>query len=389
MNVKDHFPFFRKHPDLVYLDSAATAQKLDCSLETFQDISTSAANIHRGAYPLSLSISERYEDARSEIADFIGATPHTISFSKNATESLNLVTKQFKHLTAGDVIVTSVAEHHSNFLPWMRLAEETGATLDVLPVLSDGNLDLHAYETILQTGKVRIVALTAQSNVLGKKLPVKDFVKLAHKYNAKIVIDGTQHIVHHRVNVTDLDCDYYAFSGHKLYSVDGVGVLYAKHDPLYPLLLGGGMVASVQRCHYTLATPPHSLEAGTPPIASAIALGETVRFLKKLNWHDLESHQHKLLRDTLDYLRSIDGIRILGKPDSGCISFVIDGKNTFDLATLLGEKGICVRSGLHCTEPLHQLLDVDGSIRVSFGIYSQPSDVEQFCQAMNSVLKML
>lgn len=397
--IRKDFPFFSSHPTIAYLDSAATAQKPAVVLEAMNEFySRSNANVHRGAYPIADEASRMFEDARREVAQFIGAASHNqIIFTKNATEALNTAAHGIAstRLAAGDEIVLSAAEHHANLVPWQHYAARTGARVVVLPVSDEGILDLDAAAQLISV-RTKVLAITHCSNVLGVQNPIKQLVVLARRVGALVVVDGAQSVAHGAVNVQELDCDVLAFSGHKLGGPTGIGVLYARTELLNqwpPLLFGGGMVDTVDFTKTTYAPPPHRFEAGTPPIAEAIGLAAALRYLNTIGMESIAAHCYGLRAQAAAGLIQIPGVRILGPQNSGneggIISFAIEGIHPHDLAWYCGDRGVCVRAGSHCAHPLIKSFGLDGTVRASFYLYSTEQEVQRLIATVDQAVASL
>lgn len=393
--LKKYFPIFQKNPKIVYLDSGASAQKLQSVIDAMDDFYTQTyANIHRGLYKWSEVSSEMYDAVREKVAKFIGAkSPSEIVFTRGTTDAINLLAGSYsKLLMAGDEVIVSELEHHSNMLPWKNLENEKGVRVKFLPVLGDGNFD---YAWLKQNvgERTKLVCVSGQSNVIGIKNNIPEIVKIAHQVGAKVLIDGAQLTVHSAVNVSRDDIDFYAFSGHKIYGPTGIGVLYGKLDLLKqmpPYQLGGDMVESVSFDNVVFKEPPSKFEAGTPPIAEVVGLGVAVDFLMNIGMDNVERDGAELTSYAIQRLSKIDGVHIIsGKDSNSIVSFYIDGISSFDVGTLLGSRGICVRVGKHCAEPLHHRFGIDSSIRLSFGIYNDETDVDRFIEELEKVLLLL
>ena len=386
INIKNQFPIFKKHPSLIYLDNAATTQKpqevIDALVDYYTDYN---ANIHRGIYTFGEQATEQYEKSRATVADFIGAQKDEIVFVKNATEGINLVASAWglEHIKAGDNIVLTEYEHHANLLPWQRLAQQTGATLHIIPVHDDGTLDYQRIDTVI-TEKTKLVAFSAVSNVIGAYAHSKLIIDAAHKVGAKVLMDAAQLVAHESVNVKQLDVDFMVFSGHKLFGPTGIGVLYIKkalQQEMVPYQVGGGMVFDVdwQQTHY--AQGPHKFEAGTPPIAQAIGLAAAINWFKKQDLKSIAEHETSLMCMLLEGLECLPGVRIFGpieqlKHKGHLVSFVVDGFHAHDVAAFLNQADIAVRAGHHCAQPLAKRLGVDASVRVSLACYNTQQDIK-------------
>ncbi|MEG1635528.1 MAG: SufS family cysteine desulfurase [Rikenellaceae bacterium] len=398
-NIRREFPILAtkvNQKDLVYLDNAATSQKPQLVIDKVSELHSSCnANIHRGSHYMSNRVTEQYEAAREKVSRFIGAeSAKSIVFTSGATASINLIASSYgAFIGKGDHIVVSEMEHHSNIVPWQMLCERTGAVLKVVPFNDKGELDIDAYLEIL-TPQVKLVAITQASNVLGTMPDIKFIIGAAHERGSRVAIDGCQGVVHGEVNVKDLDCDFYAFSGHKLYGPTGIGVLYAKEELLQimpPYMGGGDMVAHVAFEKTTYADVPLKFEAGTTNFIGAIALGTAIDYLDSINIKEAHAHENKLLRYATDILSNIDGLTIYGIAESKCplLSFNIEGIHHYDLALLLDKQGVAVRSGTHCAEPIMKHYSMSGCVRASFAFYNTTSEVDALYKAINVAVKML
>lgn len=401
--IRRQFPILAQaidgHP-LVYLDSAATSQKPAAVLDRMRKFyEEENANAHRGMHVLAERATVAYENARGVIRHFLNARrPEEIVFTKSCTESINLVAKTWgkTHLTEGDAIVLTMLEHHSNIVPWQQLCEERGCELHWVDIEDDGTLKMDQLAAYLKEGHVKLVSLTAQSNVLGVRPLLKKIVTLAHTHGAAVLVDAAQSVAHHQTDVQALDCDFLAFSGHKLYGPTGIGILYGKQEILrsMPPFLGGGMmIQEVHQDRFTPADIPHKFEAGTQPMAEAVGLGAAIDWMAQFSWKDIEAHEQMLLAETLNILGPIKGLRILGpgiaEKISGCVSFVTDGIHPHDLTEILGRQGICLRAGHHCTQPLHRRLGITASSRVSVGIYNTKEDIAALAPALKKAMQHL
>ena len=394
---KKDFPIFANNPGLVYLDSAATSQKPKQVLDAIADYyETYNANVRRGLYPLSEKATKEVERVRVKVAKFINAKePSEIVFVRNTTEAINLVAYSMSHnITKGDTVVTTVMEHHSNFVPWQQLCLQKGANFEVLDI--DGHGFLNSKNQITKIKNCKIAALTHVSNVLGTINPICEILKELRTTNPKriTVIDGAQAVPHMGVDVQDLDADFYAFSGHKMFAATGIGVLYGKKkllEQMPPFLFGGEMIREVTVEKTTFADPPHKFEAGTPDIAGIISLGAAIDYLEGIGMDNVRKHEGELTVYTLNQLGKIDGITIYGpavQNHSGVISFNIEGVHAHDVAQILGDMGICVRSGHHCAMPLHKRLGVPATARASFYLYNDESDIHAFIDGIKKVKKI-
>jgi cysteine desulfurase/selenocysteine lyase len=395
--IRADFPILsrrvRNDKALVYLDSGATSQKpvqvLDAEREFYERHNGAA---HRGAHLLSEEGTEIYEGARAKVARFIGASPSEVVFTKSATEAINLVAFALGSgprqgwVKAGDEILISEVEHHANLVPWQQLAQRTGATLKWFKALPDGRMDV---DPSLITPRTKIVAVTGQSNVTGVIPPVAEITRLAHEAGALVLVDGAQSVPHHPVDVTALDVDFLAFSGHKMLGPLGLGVLYGKYarlDALPPFLTGGSMIEVVRMEQSTFLPPPARFEPGVPPAAQAAGLGAAVDYLTALGMDNVAAHEESLTAHALDALREIKGVRVIGpdttKDRGGAVAFEVDGVHPHDVGQVLDELGVAVRTGHHCAWPLHRTLGVQSSARATFYVYNTHDEVDALAEAI-------
>ena len=398
---------------LVYLDNAATTQKPLCVIERERDYYLHEnCNIHRGVHYLSQKATEAYEHARQTVADFVHAKEaREIIFTRGTTESLNLLATSFERLLLSTsnsqlstdsqlstlnsqlkVLVTSM-EHHSNLVPWQQMVQRHHGQLLVVPMDDKGVLDLNRYEELLKEGP-KVVSVAHISNVLGTINPVKEMVKMAHQYNIPVVIDGAQSIAHHPIDVQDLDCDFFVFSGHKMYAPMGIGGLYGKAEwleKLPPYQFGGEMVDTVSFEKTTFNVLPYKFEAGTPNVGAALGLETAIQFLQSLDRKEVEAHEILLLQKTIQQLSEIDGIHFIGEAEqrSGLVSFVIDGIHPYDLGTIIDKMGVAVRTGHHCAEPVMTRFSIPGTVRASFAMYNTMEEVDVFVKAVQRAATML
>lgn len=395
--LKINFPIFKHHPELIYLDSAATTQKpqsvIDAEMQFYEK---DYATVHRGIYRLSENATTMYENTRETIRHFIHAAhAHEIIFTKGTTESINLVAYSFGlcNMQENDEIILSAAEHHANIIPWQQVCEKTGAKLIIIPLLEKGELDFDAYLSALNE-KTKLVAITHVSNVLGIINPVKKIITAAHANNTPVLLDGAQAIAHVSVNVQDLDCDFYVFSAHKLYGPTGVGVLYGKEkylEKMPPYQTGGNMIRSVTFEKTEFNVLPYKFEPGTPNIAGVIGLGAAIHYIRAQDkpyfFDDISLHEKKLLNYAIDKLFEINGLKIVGAAQNkiGVISFSLADIHPHDVATILDQFNIAVRAGHHCAMPLMHYLNVPALTRVSFGMYNELADIDAFIIALNKV----
>lgn len=378
------------HP-LVFLDNAASTQKPLSVIQKMRQMHEEKyANVHRGAYQLSAEITDEYEKSRQKIADFIHA-PGTknVVFTKNGTESINLVAYSWgRHfLNPGDEIIVTEMEHHSNLIPWQILTQEMDVVLRVIPILDDGTLDLETYKLLLSE-KTKLVAVTHVSNVLGTVNPIAKIVALAHNAGARVLVDGAQSTPHFPVDVQALDCDFFTFSGHKMLGPTGIGVLYGKEDILEempPFLGGGDMIADVWIDHATYNELPIKFEAGTPPFVEAIGLGAAVDYLNAIGMERVWKHELEITSYVLSELKKVPDIRIFGPETqrAGVISFCLDDIHPHDIATVLDQYGVAIRTGHHCAQPLMRRLGVSGTARASFYLYNTLEEVDVLVNSLN------
>jgi cysteine desulfurase/selenocysteine lyase len=377
-----------------YLDTGATAQKPQAVIDAVsRAMGADYATVHRGVYKRSADMTLAFERARERVAGFIGATsPNEIVFTKGATEAINLVAASWgQSLKAGDRIMLSQLEHHSNIVPWQLLRDRTGIEIDVCPLTLDGLIDLDALEAML-TPAHKLVALAHVSNVLGSVLGVKRAAKAAHAVGAKLLLDGCQSAPHMRLNMAELGCDFFVFSGHKLYGPTGVGVLWARADILEampPYQGGGAMIDRVSFERTTYAPVPARFEAGTPMIAEVIGLHAAIDYVEAIGMENIFAHEAALVTQTRDALRSMNSITLFGPEKSaGIVSFAMQGVHPHDIGTILDEEGVAVRAGHHCCQPLMAHLGVDATARASFGLYNDENDVAALVRGLERVKKV-
>jgi len=378
---------------LAFLDSGASAQKpvqvLDRMDKAYR---LEYANVHRGAYTLSQLATDNYENARTTVANFVKAkTPDEIIFTRNVTAAINLVAHSYGRtfLRAGDEIIISHMEHHANIVPWQLLRDAIGVEIKVVPVDDHGNFLMNEFEKLL-CPKTKLVAVTQVSNVLGTVLPIKKIVQQAHNAGARVLIDGCQGIVHGGVDVQELDADFYAFTGHKLYGPSGIGVLWGKLDLLNtmpPYEGGGDMIENVTFERTTYREAPARFEAGTPPIVEAVGLAAAIDYMTDIGFQNIAIHENKLLAYATDGLTKIKGLRIIGQADikAPIISFELDGVHAHDISTIIDSKGVAVRAGHHCAQPLMDRFGLSATARASIGMYNNTEDIDQLIDALNYV----
>ncbi len=381
---------------LVYLDNAATTQKPRCVIDKITEIYTTVnANVHRGVHFLSQEATEVHEASRKVVQQFIhAASPNEIVFTRGATESINLVASSFCNAfcSEGDEILISAMEHHSNIVPWQMQAERLGLKLRVAPINERGELILEQLEQLI-TPRTKLIAVTHISNVLGTVNPIKAIIDIAHRHDVLVLIDAAQSVQHTKVDVQALDCDFLAFSSHKIYGPTGVGVLYGKEkwlNALPPYQGGGEMIASVSFEKTTYNTLPYKFEAGTPDYVGAAALAEALRYLTAIGIDKIASYEQELLSYATEKLSSIAGLRIIGTAAEkrSVLSFLVEGVHPYDMGTLLDRMGIAVRTGHHCAEPLMRVLGIDGTVRASFAFYNTREEVDLLAEGIVRIVKM-
>lgn len=399
--IRADFPIFERlvgGKPLAFLDSAVSAHKPRQVLEALGDFyEHSYGNVGRGVYTLAERANEAYEKAREKARKFVNAhSPREIIFTRNTTEGLNLVAYAWglDNLGPGDIVLASELEHHSNFVPWQEVARRTGAEFRVIPVSSEGELELDALEQVASGGDLKIVAITAISNSLGTIVPVERLIRFAHERGALAVIDAAQAAPHREVDVQALDCDFLAFSGHKMCGPSGVGVLYGRSELLErmsPFMTGGGMIRRVSVEKTTWAELPHKFEAGTPPVAEAVALGAAIDYLDGIGLDSIAAHEHELTAYALERLGELPGVTLYGPPlerRAGIVSFNLEGIHPHDVAQILDAEGVCVRAGHHCNQPLMRKLGVAATSRASFYLYSLPEEIDRLVAGLERTQKV-
>lgn len=399
-NLRSDFPILTKKINgkpLLYFDNAATSQKPQAVIDALVNFYTEHnSNISRSVYAFGEETTTLYEHARATVAHFINANPEDIIFTKGTTEGINFVASTWaaQHIKKDDRILVSQMEHHSNLIPWQQCAKDTGAHLDVIPVLPNGTLDLTILPNVLSK-KTKLVAVTHVSNALGTRNEIEQIIKAAHAVGARVLIDAAQSAPHERIDVKKLNCDFLVFSGHKMLGPTGIGVLYIKkelHDQTRPYQYGGGMIYEADMRHASWQKAPHKFEAGTPPIAQAIGLAAAIEYLQThVSFDDLRKHEAMLCAALIDGLAPFKKVKILGPVDqlkkSGhLVSFTIDGMHPHDIAAHLSTFGICVRAGNHCAQPLFKALGIIGSVRASFYLYNTVQEVEYLLKALEQLL---
>ena len=400
--VRRDFPILKQEVHglpLIYLDNAATSQKPVAVIETLSNYYKSYnANVHRGDHCLSGKATDAYEAARDKVANFVNAASRQeIVFTRNATEAINLVAYSWglNNLKSGDEIILSVMEHHSNLVPWQTIAQKTGAVIKYVQLTENEELDIENYKSLL-SDKTKLVALVHISNALGCINPVEEIVKLGHQYGAKVLIDACQSVPHITIDVQAIDCDWLVGSGHKMCAPTGIGFLYGKQDLLEampPFLGGGEMISEVFLDHFTCGELPHKFEAGTPAIAEAIALGAAVDYLTNLGMDNIHAYEEELTAYLFNKLQQIPNLRIYGpkptvegKGRAALAAFNVEGLHASDLSTMLDHEGVAIRSGHHCTQPLHRVLGASGSARASLHFYNTREEIDAFIVALKNTI---
>ena len=379
---------------LVYLDNAATTQKPQCVIDAISEVyCTINANVHRGVHHLSQVATEAMEQARTKVKEFIGAANrHEIIFTRGTTESINLVASSFggTFLKSGDEVIISSVEHHSNIVPWQLLRERIGISLRIIPLTAECRLDIEAYKGLFSE-RTKLVSVAHVSNVLGVTNPVKEIIDIAHSHGVPVLVDGAQSTPHIKVNMQELDADFFAFSGHKVYAPTGIGVLYGKEkwlDAMQPYHGGGEMIKSVHFEKTTFNELPYKFEAGTPDYTGIIALGKALEWVESKGIENIAAHEHKLTLYAVEQLKRIEGMRIFGESDGAAVSFLVGDIHPADLGTILDHLGIAVRTGHHCAQPLMELLGIPGTVRASFAAYNTKEEVDTLIKGIERAVKM-
>ena len=382
---------------LVFLDSAASSQKPNVVINAISDYyKTQHANVHRGVYELSQEATDAFELGRERVRKFLNAeSSDEIIFTRGTTEGINLVASSFgrKFLDEGDEVIISAMEHHSNIVPWQMICEERKASLKIIPINEKGEILLGQYEKLL-SNKTKVVAVTHISNSLGTINPVKEIIEIAHSHNVPVLIDGAQATLHSKIDVQELDADFYAFSAHKVYGPTGIGVLYGKRkwlEAMPPYQGGGEMINTVSFQKTTYNKIPFKFEAGTPNIAGVIGLGVALEYVSSVGYNAIQEHEQMLLDYATSQLLGIDGLRIIGTAENkaSVISFNVEGIHPYDLGTLLDKMGIAVRTGHHCTQPLMDYFQIPGTVRASFAMYNNIEDVDRLVEGVSRAVNML
>jgi len=397
--IKSEFPIFSKKikgKPLVYLDSSNSSQKpksvLNCLDHFYKN---EFSNIGRSIHSLAVNATNKFEETRMSVKNFINAnSKDEIVFTKNATESINLVASTFgqKNIKKGDEIIITELEHHSNYVPWHYLRETKGAIIKFAPINDDGDIIISKLKELI-TSKTKIIAVTHLSNVTGTIVPIKEIVEIARKKNIPVLVDGCQSAPHIKIDVKDLDCDFYVISAHKVYGPTGVGILYAKKkwlEKLPPYIGGGGMINEVSKNKITYAPIPEKYEAGTMPTAEVVAFNESIKFMESIGMQNIIKHEKELTNYALEKIKKINSVKIIGNPTNkaGVISFVIKGIHPHDISTIVDEEGVAIRAGHHCCQILHNRLNLSATARASIGVYNTKEDIDILCKALENCRKV-
>ena len=398
-NIKSQFPIFSKKINgkpLVYLDSSNSSQKPISVINRLDNFyKNEFSNIGRSIHSLSVNATNKFDETRVSVKKFINAnSKEEIIFTKNATESINLIASTFgqQNIKKGDEILITELEHHSNYVPWHYLRESKGAVIKFAPINDDGDIIIGELEKLISR-KTKIIAVTHLSNVTGTIVPVKEIIDIAHKKNIPVLVDGCQSAPHIKIDVKDLDCDFYAISGHKVYGPTGVGILYAKKkwlEQLPPYIGGGGMISEVKKDRISYAQLPEKYEAGTMATAEVVAFNESIKFMESIGIDNLVNHERELTNYALEKLKNINSVNVIGNPKNkaGVISFTIKGVHPHDIATILDEDAVAIRAGHHCCQILHEKLKLTATARASFGIYNTKEDIDILCKAIENCRKV-
>ena len=397
--IKSQFPILSKMVNgkkLVYLDSSNSAQKPTSVLKALDNFyKNEFSNIGRSIHALAVNATNKFEETRVNVKNFINAnSKDEIIFTKNATEAINLVASTFgkQNIKKGDEIIITELEHHSNYVPWHYLRETYGAIIKFAPINDDGDIIISKFKDLI-TPKTKIIAVTHLSNVTGTIVPIKEIVEIARKKNIPVLVDGCQSAPHIKIDVKDLDCDFYAISCHKVYGPTGVGILYAKKkwlEKLPPYIGGGGMISEVKKDKITYAPLPEKYEAGTMPTAEVIAFNESIKFMESIGMENIMKHEQELTNYALEKMKRINGVNIIGNPKNkaGVISFTIKGIHPHDISTIVDEEGVAIRAGHHCCQILHERLNLNATARASIGIYNNKEDIDILCDAIEKCRKV-
>ena len=390
---KKDFPIYEKYPNLVYLDSAASSLKCKAVIDKLDHYyNRIGVNVHRGVYRLSYEATDLYEGARETIAKFINCDFEEVVFTRGCSSSLNLVALSYgmENVNSGDEVLVTELEHHSNLIPWMNVCKKKGATLKYIPLTKDGRITVEAFKSVI-TDKTKVVAINHVSNVMGYIAPIKEIVEIAHEYGAVVSVDGAQAIPHMKVDVKDLDCDFYSFSGHKMCGPTGVGVLYGKKhllDKMEPIEFGGDMADEVFKHYATYKDAPYKFETGTPIIAEAIALADACLYLEKVGYDYIAKHEHELKELALKELLEIKGIEIYNPTcETGIITFNVVDVHPHDAASVFDKNDVCIRAGHHCAQPITHFLGQMATLRASFYFYNDTEDVKKFVETVKETVE--
>lgn len=393
MDYKADFPIFQTHPDLTYLDNAATTHKPNIVLASIQQFyAQEYATINRGLYQLGAQASQKYQAVRKQVADFLNAaSDKEIVFTKGTTEGINLVAQSFvlPQLRPGDEVLVTAMEHHANLIPWQQVCQKSGAHLKIAPILADGTLDLAALEDLINA-RTRFISVVHISNTLGTINPITKIIKLAHARNIPILVDAAQSTAHYELDVSQLDCDFLVFSGHKLYGPMGLGVLYGKSkhlEKMGPTFFGGDMIERVAYQQATFAKVPRRFEAGTPNVVGVVGLGAAIHYLQSLDQRAVRAHLNDLKEKASQALQTVKDLNLIGTASSksAIISFNLQGIHPHDVASFLGAENIAIRAGNHCTQPLMDAWGLPGTVRASFGIYNTEADIDRLVATLVEV----
>lgn len=392
--IREYFPIYKKYPDLVYLDSGATSLKPQPVLDKMNEYySEYGVNIHRGVYELSFKATDEYDKAREKVAKFINARPDEIIFTANVTDALNKLALMYakENIKAGDVVLSSELEHHSSLLPWMKICEEKKAELRYIPLNKDGRITVENFKKVLDE-KVKVIAITYVSNVMGYRTPLEEIISLAHENKSVVIVDAAQAVNHFKVDVKALDCDFLAFSGHKMLGPTGIGVLYGKKrllKTLAPVFYGGDMNEEVYVDRVEIKEVPYCFEAGTPPIAEALGLGRAIDFLEEIGLENIEAHCHEVYQYALERLSKIKGVTVYNQnADIPIITFNVDGVHPHDAATCFDQEQICIRAGHHCAQLVSKFLKCTGTLRASIYLYNDKNDIDRFVDTLEKTIEL-
>ncbi|MGL4294039.1 MAG: aminotransferase class V-fold PLP-dependent enzyme [Bacteroidales bacterium] len=397
--IREQFPILKKriyNKELVYLDNAATTQKPSRVVNKIEEgYYHTNANIHRGVHFLSQEATEAHEKSRTRIKDFLNASKsEEIIFTRGTTEAINLVVSSYgdTFLKEGDEVILSEMEHHANIVPWQMLRDKKGIVIKVIPMNENQELDIEAYKNLF-TDKTKFVSFVHVSNVLGTINPAKEMIEIAHAHQVPVLLDGAQSVPHLKIDLQDLDADFFVFSGHKIYGPTGIGVLYGKEhllNAMPPYQGGGEMIAHVSFDKTTYNELPYKFEAGTPDYIGSTALAEALDFVDEIGIENIAKHEEELLQYATEKIKEIPGVRIFGnaKHKSGVLSFLVDGIHHYDMGMMLDKQGIAVRTGHHCAQPLMQALGIEGTVRASFAIYNTQEEVDKFIHGLKRIVAM-